>query len=279
MKIGMRARLVALWLLCAVLMAGGCVDLSAVRDFAETSYRTADYTQLVDGYIAAPGQLKRYAPDARKPAFDDEQRARQGQRQGLLALHARVQDYMAALGSLASDGAVDFDKHYAKLEQAIADASFASSPQAAAARQLGDVLTKAATDGWRRRKIAALIEEANEPLQTVLSSLQRIVTKGFAEDLNQEEQTLDHYYAGLKQQSADRAALAAVDEWRETRLATLEHNERLVDTYAKALQAIKEGHQKLYDDRERLATKEVAALVRGYVTELKTLEKTLRSVR
>lgn len=257
----------------------GCGDLSAVRDFAKISYQAADYTYLVDEYIGYPTRLKTYAPEGKQAALDEQHKARQAQRQGLLALHARVQDYMEALGQLAADETVSFDKEFAGLETVLTDASFASQPQAKAAGELGQLLAKAATDTWRRKKITVLIEEANAPLQTVLDGIDRTLMDAFLADLDDEDQTMGRFYAALQKESADKAGVRSLQEWRQSHQAKLEQNRRAIQVYAKTIHTIKEGHQKLYDERNDLHKESVVAQIRAYVTQLKSLEKTLRALR
>jgi hypothetical protein len=50
----------------------------------------------------------------------------------------------------------------------------------------------------------SLIEEGNEPLQTVLTALQSIVKGAFIEDVEQETQVVTTFYAALQQDSQDR---------------------------------------------------------------------------
>jgi hypothetical protein len=265
-------------ILITLSLSVGCADLSAVRDFAKVSYKIADYTALVDDYVAVPARIKEYAPADRQNFYTEQQKIREGQRPGLLALHARVQDYMEALGQLASDEVVNFDKEFANVEQALTDASFASQPQAQAATQLGQILTKAATDSWRRKKIAALIEQSNEPLQTVLKGMQSFLKGALLQDLEEEQQDIKEFYVGLQKKSSDQAGIQALKEWRDKHEAKLEQSRQSVQTYDKTIKTIQAGHQKLYDERDRLDTKEVMTLITGYVTQLKTLDKTLRSL-
>jgi hypothetical protein len=265
-------------LLCVSVCMVGCTDLSAVRDFAQISYRAADYTALVDGYAAFPGRQKQYAPEARHAALDQIQKDRMRQKNGLLALHTRVQEYMEALGKLAADESVNFDKEFSELETALTDSSFASEPQAAAATQLGQLLAKATTDTWRRKKIHSLIEEGNEPLQTVLTALQNIVKGAFIEDLEQETQVVNTFYAALQQDSQDRAAIQALKEWKDTHERKLKQDRKAAQAYSNTIGTMMEAHQKLYDSRDDLANKDVLSAIQGYVTQLKKLEKTLRSL-
>jgi hypothetical protein len=104
-------------LLCVSVCMVGCTDLSAVRDFAQISYRAADYTALVDGYATFPGRQKQYAPEARHATLDQIQKDRMRQLKGLLALHTRVQEYMEALGKLAAENPSTSTRSFPSLRQ------------------------------------------------------------------------------------------------------------------------------------------------------------------
>lgn len=47
---------------CLALIASGCANLTAVREFASTSSDAAQYSQLVVVYVDTPSRMKRYEP-------------------------------------------------------------------------------------------------------------------------------------------------------------------------------------------------------------------------
>jgi hypothetical protein len=57
-------RLSALAVVWMALVAAGCANLAAVRDFAATSSDAAQYSQLVSAYVESPARQKRYEPGA-----------------------------------------------------------------------------------------------------------------------------------------------------------------------------------------------------------------------
>jgi len=94
---------VILFGLCAGLVAG-CADLKSIRKFADSAADTASYTGLTADYIGGPARMKGYeeSPE-RKAELEKESAAREKQEKALLGLHRGVQDYMNAIGALASD--------------------------------------------------------------------------------------------------------------------------------------------------------------------------------
>src|SRR5262244_1263512 len=148
---------------CLALVASACTaNLTSVRDFANTSFDAAQYSQLVVVYVETPTRLKRYEPSSQWPELDRQASQRQAQRQQLLLRHTLVKEYMSALGQLAADGLPIYDN---ELGEALEDAKFADEGEATAFAAVSKLLVTAATDRWRRDKLESLIEQSNAPFQ------------------------------------------------------------------------------------------------------------------
>jgi t-SNARE complex subunit (syntaxin) len=104
------------------------------------------------------------------------------------------------------------------------------------------------------------------------------VKGAFIEDVEQETQVVNTFYAALQQGSRDPAAIQAVKEWKDTHETKLKQDRKAAQAYSKMIGTMMEAHQKLYDSRDDLANKDVLSAIQGYVKQLKKLEKTLRSL-
>jgi hypothetical protein len=261
-----------------VLTGAGCANLTAIQQFAALSARTVEYRQLVQDYVTAPERLARYAP--RAGARDGAQRAaeRQAQESGLVQLQATLEAYMDALGRLAADETVGYQTEFTELSTAIAGAHFATPAQAGAATGLAELLTRAVTDGWRRRRLADVIGEANAPVQELIAGL-RTIARAFALDLQTEQLASESYFETLQHSSRDRVALAALREWRDLHDERLAERRARVTTYEGALAQIAAGHQALFDDRTRLASADTLARIERYASELRVSYRMLREAR
>jgi hypothetical protein len=261
-----------------VLASGGCANLTAIQQFAALSAQTVGYRQLVQDYVTAPERLARYAPRSGVPKGGEEAAQRRAQESGLVELQATLEAYMDALGRLAADETVGYAAEFTDLSSAIAGAHFATAAQAGAATNLAELLTRAATDGWRRRRLAAVIGDANAPVQDLIGGL-RTIARAFALDLQTEQLAAESYFQTLLRSSRDRAALAALREWKDV------HDERLVErrarlaAYEDALTQIAAGHQALFDDRTRLASADTLARIERYARELRVSYRMLREAR
>lgn len=251
-----------------LLLAAGCTDLGAIREFADVSARSAAYTGLVDNYAGFPERQKKYAPPAEDARLDGIAAERALQREVLLRRHAVIADYLDALGQLASDQPVS---HGGETSPASDDADAASFTD------IDQILFKAATDGWRRDQLEELIGEANPHFQTAVGALQKIVREGFGGDAEDETVAARKYYDTVLRQATDPAGIAALEEWRDTRLSEIDKRHQVIDGYADLLGKIADGHQKLYDRRGDLAADDLLAQMRRYARDLELLLERVRA--
>jgi hypothetical protein len=255
---------------CLALLASACgANLTSVRNFADTSFDAAQYSQLVVAYVETPTRLKRYEPQSQWPELDRQASERQGQRQQLLLRHKLVQEYMSALGQLAADGLPIYDNELDALGKAVQDAKFADQGEAAAFAAVSKLLVTAVTDRWRQGKLETLIEQSNAPFQVVVGAMVKVVEQGFSSDAAIERIALDKYYTTLQREGRDPAGLAALAEWREFRTNQLATHEEAVRNYVIVLKTIGQGHQKLYETRTQLSKAEVEADIQRYANRLK----------
>jgi hypothetical protein len=245
-----------------LLLLAGCADLGPIREYADISARSAAYTALVDDYAGFPERQKKYAPPAEDARLDGIAAERALQRDVLLRRHAVIADYLDALGQLASDQPI---RHGGETSPAGNDADAASF------MDIDRILFKAATDGWRRDQLEELIGESNSHFQTAVGALQKIVREGFGGDADDETVAARKYYDTVLRQATDPAGIAALEEWRETRLSEIDRRRQAIDAYADLLGKIAEGHQTLYDRRGDLAADDLLAQMRRDARDLALL--------
>ena len=126
-----RSSTVLQWLLMIVVLTGtsGCPDLSAIRNYANQSVDAAQYTTLVNDYTESPRRKKPFEPQDKQPALDLEAKNRAEQKKRMLARLTAVQEYMAALGQLAEDKAVDYGADVDAVGKALQDAKFGNQKE------------------------------------------------------------------------------------------------------------------------------------------------------
>jgi len=259
------------------LVASGCANLGAIREFASTSSDAAQYNQIVGTYVDTPTRLMRYEPESQRPVLARQATERQAQREQLLMRQRLIQAYMDALGQLADDGLTTYDKQLDALGNALQAAKFADQGEAAALAAVSKLVTTAATDHWRQGKLVTLIEQADAPLQVVVGTLVVIVETGFTTDIANEREALNKYYTELQRTSRDPAGLAALGEWREIRDGQIRDRETAISSYVVVLKTIASGHHKLYESRHELSKVQVQAEIHQYTSRLKEAVNAIRS--
>jgi hypothetical protein len=259
------------------LVASGCANLGAIREFASTSSDAAQYNQIVGTYVDTPTRLMRYEPESQRPVLVRQAAERQAQREQLLMRQRLIQAYMDALGQLADDGLTTYDKQLDALGNALQAAKFADQGEAAALAAVSKLVTTAATDRWRQGKLVTLIEQADAPFQVVVGTLVVIVETGFTTDIANEREALNKYYTELQRTSRDPAGLAALGEWREIRDGQIRDRETAIRSYVVVLKTIASGHHKLYESRHELSKVQVQAEIHQYTSRLKEAVNAIRS--
>ena len=138
---------------------------------------------------------------------------------------------------------------------------------------VSNVMLRATTDLYRRRKIAAYIGEANEPMQVLLSSWQVIIRTNLKGELRFKKERLYAYYMDMKMnntlQSDYEKGSAAGDYYRALR--DIQRKEKQMDLFAEGLGEIAKGHQVLYENRNKLSVKNLAVTMLGYSGQVKVL--------
>jgi len=279
----MRNRLNAVRVLTSVLilfplLGTGCADLSAIQEFASISARSAEYTGLVDQYVGSPARQKRFQPPDQQEQLDQTTRLRAAQRERLLLRLRVVAEYMNALGQLAADDVVDFDKGIGELKEAVVENKFAGEKDAGAFSSVSNVLVRVCTDGWRKKELKNLIAESNGPFQEIVGALQIIVQQDFPRDIANEEEAMTKYYQTLIHSSSDRAGIAALAEWEETRMAEAAARARSDSCYSQVLSKISSGHQQLFEKRDDLGSQELVRQLTQYASELRNLFNSIKSL-
>lgn len=243
-----------LGVLCAILLITSCMDLKAVREWSQTSLEATQYNQIVATYADTPQRLKRYDP---KPSIDYDEVTKTREKQGkeITRILSVVSDYMSALAALSSDSQFDYSKDITSVTEGIQGlGTNISDDQLGAVGTIVTLLGNAAAQVYQAKQVASVIEQANEPLQTILKGdLRTIVDSFFRQDLVQEKSWLTKYYEDLQLAGRpNQAAVVSITEWMELRSEQNKKRMNAVNAYVNILDKVSEGHQKLYDGRKKL---------------------------
>lgn len=258
----------------------GCADLKEIRTFADSAANTASYTGLTHYYLGEFDRSKDYEenPDRQKQ-LDTESAARHKQEKALLALHRGVHDYMNAIGALASDELVSYDPALTRLGDSIKETKLVDDARVDAYRDLTSFIAKAATDGYRQRKLKQLIHDANPSFQKVTEALHRIVGSNYVLSLDNEAAVMDSYYQETIRtaQKNDPATELVKETWR-TKKQDLAARRQACLAYAETIEKIAQGHQEMFNHLDNLNAKITLDTMFGYAQELDELRGKIREL-
>jgi hypothetical protein len=270
------------------IVASGCVRTGAVGRYATAAGATAaEFPALAEEMRASCVRLEGYR-EAREGRggggwFASEEvegrctdRAKAVKR--AVAVERVLASYFAALGGLAGEKMVSYDRSVDRLAGALEGYAKLDGKQVRAVGDLAAFAASVATDGYRHAKLTTVIEEQNENVATVIDALMEIVGTDYASILEVEATGMDAFYRSALTEGAEREPLAAilVRDTRDARASELRQKRSALTAYVKALGTVKAGHQRLYDSRHDLDAKKLVGELADYSTQLEKLIPALR---
>lgn len=280
---GPARRILALLGALCVLLLTGCANLGAVQEFARTSADSAAYTRLTDEYINSPETSKLYTLEndvterSRLDALAAERRP-QGSR--LLLMHQALAGYMAAVGELAADDLAEADAELDGMFDAAVKANHVDETTGTPLRSISKILAEAALNGYRQRELNKVIAAANAPLQQLIAH-QLVLMEGYGQSLaNERAMQLRHQrvlYAMARDKGREPVAAELIWERSNLTAAQFIQREKAIPKYVETLKQIAAGHQALYDNRDNLSNKEVAAQIKRYTKRIQAALKAART--
>jgi hypothetical protein len=276
-----RIRLFTIVPLFAIL-SFGCANLSAIREFADASAKTAEYTRLVNDYVETPSRQLSYPglrlSESQRQNVEERKKSRQAQKKELLLRQSIIEEYMDTLGELASDDVVTYDKEINRLSEAVSTAKFMEAKEADAYSTLAKLILRASADAWRQGKLKQFIEDGNQPFQIAVQALIKIVEKGFAGDIKDERDFINKHYTSILVESKDKAGIIALEEWNQVKNNALDERSKNITIYIDALTTISKGHQELYDQRNGLSSKILLDTMAQYAEDLQKAYNALNNL-
>lgn len=144
--------------------------------------------------------------------------------------------------------------------------------QADAYTAISKILLRATTDIYRKNNTKKYVEAANEPIKILLTKFQFILQKNLQDELNFKKEKLYAYYQEMKMNNTltdYEKGKATMDYYQQ--LADVNSKQQQINAFAKSLNSISEGHQKLYDNRDKMSTKELKVMMTGYASDIKNI--------
>lgn len=277
--------LVACVLACVL---AGCVDARAVRTFALQSAAVAQTGDVADlGPESVERSIELTADAAQAETLRSALSEAHRNAERTIALQKVVQAYMRALARLADDELIAFDAELLALTDAAAGVGIARDETVAAStRSVLNLLARAATDAYRRGKLAEVIVAADTPLSEILDALIQLAERGVIGLLEDESAKAESAFgvraaearSALPGPGAEAVARLVEDADRAHRRAQADRA-ALVRAYVAALREIKNAHAMLANDASASNGKELAAWLRPYLERIESLRAQIAEAR
>jgi hypothetical protein len=260
--------MIALFALAGLTLLGCSGDLGAIKSFSSSSLDSDKGKTLIDDFVNGPTLRRKYEPEEEQLRLTEEAEKRRDQTVELTALLKSVQEYMSAVGQLAGDETVGYDRNLDSLATELNSKNLLKKDSATAVGGIGKTLAKAVKSAYRRNRLSDVIAEGNDPLQDILKDLQELLLKDFDSNYDELQASIGRYFrrtvAEAQISPHQEASILLVRELWAKRIADIEGKRAALKEYAKALEAVAKGHQMLFDNRENLSDEKVLQEIRGY---------------
>ena len=242
--------------LLPILVLTGCVDLGELGKFLAVS-RTANasFSCLVADMKASCLRFNRYVP-SEGPKQDCNQYDKITP--GLLSAQAVLIDYITALGGISSSNPVTFTGNIQTLTANLQEAGL-NPQQVAASTSLADVIKRGSLAAYRKRKVANLIATENSDIQILTQALAKIAGVDYEQLLSNEAEAERKYYEGSIKEFSSREPLTVLlvkRAWDQD-ARDLAAKRNAAEAYVYAVTSFARGHEKLFNHRNHLTTKEL----------------------
>ena len=260
-------RVVAVFLLSCG--ACGCVSTQAVQQYAAYSRTMIDQVQPVaaDFYDSCV-RSNQYRPFENRSQCTSEKAAAAGIGNVALVLDR----YNSALGALAADSKVAFDKELDGLAAEIGTLPIGvNKTQIDAVGSIAKLLANAAASGYQKHEVAKFVRQANTSVFVVADALASMIEKNYDLAISNELLAWESSFRTAEKTSKDLHSPTwnsyADAQWQQR--AGLEKKLEASKMLAAALRRIGATHQQLSDDADKLSSAEIAAAVTAFYDKAK----------
>ena len=293
MQVGRRNRTILALLICAGL-ASGCANLGAVREFAASSANMTGYKTVTEHYVSsADRQLADLPPDKR---FDSTRKnlrtlkAVTGQdKETLLKLHAITTGYMSALAQLAGEDAYSISPEIKQVSGAIqaSDSLKINADHVSAYSNIAQRVADWALAAKQAKDIKQMVRQNGADMDKLLEAMQ-LATQAYGIVLEQEIQSYE-LVADYRQAqwsaklpgdvglTPERREVIATVLRRSTQAdhATQQQALKAQQAAAAGLDRVRQAHEVMLKNVDRLSAKDVQAILRQASSDLKSIRQSI----
>ena len=138
--------------------------------------------------------------------------------------------------------------------------------------KISSILTKAVTNEYRKDKLSDYIGEANDAIKILLNALEFNLVSNLSKRLDTKKQRIEGYYFDLSNDvNASTYEKKKIIEEYNNSLAEIEAKKKQISSFGKGLKTIATGHQKLYENRNKMDAVEIKELLTQYSSDLQDI--------
>ncbi len=267
-----KAGVFCLWLLIA-----SCVNLKKVNDYASASGKNIKkFEELGYSFVQACND-KCLIEQLDKKEFLKKSCNCKNENEAdsiMFLMYKSAKGYFDGLAKLSNNEVTSYK--YDALTKALKDGDFGqvkiNKDQVDAYSKISEVLTRAITDRYRRKKISQYIGEANDAVKVLLNALEFNLARNLTGRLESKNQSLQSYYFDLFDDTkASAYEKKKILEDYNSATSEINSKKRQIITFGNGLNTIAQGHQKLFENRNKLGTKELKELLSQYASDIQDI--------
>ena len=191
-----------------------------------------------------------------------------------LKIYGSINGYFDGLAKLSDNDLTSYKTE--NLETALTEGDFGSitieKKHVESYSKVSKILIRAFTDSYRKSKIKGYVKEANEPVKELIGFLDFNISANLNGKLDVKKTRIKADYFDLLKDNS----LSTVEKRNSVReyyseINEIENQQKKLETYSKSLNKISKGHQKLYDNIDKLSVKEIKQALFQYASEIKSI--------
>ena len=193
-----------------------------------------------------------------------------------LVIYNSIKGYFDGLTNLSNNDLTNYKLD--TLATAFIKANVSDSSASAYAK-ISNILFRTLTNEYRKKKIQQYIGEANDAIKVLLNNLSFQLNQNLNGKLKIQEQKLTSIYYDLFQKANSPYEKLVISREYDMKIASLKNKEEQITSFAIGLQKISDGHQKLYEDRNKLTEKKFKDLISGYSSSIQDINAKFNKIK
>lgn len=267
-----------LLLLFVSLSFSSCINLKAVNDYASASSKGIQkFEDIKYSYNQQCLDKDKFKTIIKSEIKKDDDKLnnscenfKEADNANLLTYTA-INNYFKGLANLSNDDLSKFN--FDPLNKSLTEGDFGTihidKATVDAYTKIAQLLSKPIADIYRSNKIKKYVGDANAPIQILLSKFQ-FMQENTAIGLNSQKDDLFDDYDNLIdiKKLTDYEKIITVREYYK-QLSDINYKKQQSEIFTNALQTIAEGHQKLYNNRNKMTEEQIKKLLIEYSSTIK----------